>query len=312
MAEPLRQDECDSRLAHIFGDPTLQRRIFDSVVNGVTISDATVPDMPLLYVNPAFERMTGYASEEVLGRNCRFLQRNQSSQTEVVAIREAISNGREIRTVLQNFTKQGALFWNELYLSPIFNTSGLLTHYVGIQHDISDRVTLERRIAHMALHDDLTGLPNRYLMIDRLTQCVSHARRYQHVCAVLFVDLDNFKEINDQHGHDAGDLVLKIVADRLKLAARESDCAARVGGDEFVLVAADLMEQAEAFHVQRRIRAEVEQPVSLGEETVVPRSSIGVGIFPADGLSPERLLKAADLSMYREKQKRKETCLNLP
>ena len=282
----------------------LKRRVIESVSNGITISDAAAADMPLIYVNPAFEKMTGYRSEEVLGRNCRFLQQGDGGQTEIVAIRRAIQQQRELRTVLKNYTKLGTIFWNELYLSPVFNSREQLTHYVGIQNDITERVELERQLEHLALHDGLTELANRGLMLNRLQEGLDRAKRFGNLTALLFFDLDKFKEINDVFGHQWGDHLLKVVATRLKLTARDSDCAARVGGDEFVLVAPDIHHEAEATKLLRRLRSAIELPVAICGQEIVPRVSIGLGLGPRDGASAEEILKVADVAMYADKHAR--------
>lgn len=292
-------DEADRH--GLISELNLMRRVFESVANGVTISDATAPDMPLIYVNPAFERMTGYAREEVLGRNCRFLQRGETPAPELRTLREAIQRQSDVRTVLKNFTKHGVPFWNELCLSPVFDAEKRLTHYVGIQNDISHRVELQRQLEHMALHDNLTRLSNRSVVMDRLQESIKRAWRQGRMTALLFIDIDGFKAINARYGHDAGDQLLKTLGARLKMAVRESDCTARMGGDEFLLVASDLMEECEAEIIRLRLKERLEEPVMLCGEPVAPRVSIGVSVYPRDGSSAQLLLKAADISMYMEK-----------
>jgi diguanylate cyclase (GGDEF)-like protein/PAS domain S-box-containing protein len=284
----------------------LMQSVFESVANGISIADATTKDMPLIYVNPAFERMTGYSIGEVVGRNCRFLQRGETPQSELAAIRSAIERRRDLRTVLKNYTKDGNVFWNELYLSPVFDPHNRLTHYVGVQNDITARVELQRRIEHMALHDGLTGLANRTLAMDRLQESLNRARRFRRFTALLFIDLDGFKAINDRHGHDRGDELLQAVAANLRVAVRESDCAARIGGDEFLVIASDLLDLTEAEEMMDRIVAAIEGPVILSGKQFFPRASVGLSLYPRDGNSSEELLKAADSSMYLDKQARFE------
>jgi diguanylate cyclase (GGDEF)-like protein/PAS domain S-box-containing protein len=292
--------------AALLSELGLMRRVFESVVNGVSISDATAPDLPLIYVNPAFEKMTGYSSEDVLGRNCRFLQRGETSHAELATLRNAIRRGEDVRVVLKNYTKQGATFWNELYLSPVFDSANRLTHYVGIQNDITGRVELKRRMEYMALHDSLTDLANRSLAMDRLQQSLERARRHGTMTGVFFVDLDGFKAINDRYGHESGDELLRAVAARLRLAIRASDCAARVGGDEFVLIASDLSCEMEAEEMKARVLSRIEEPLILDTARITPRASVGVSMYPRNGDSPQELLRAADLSMYLQKRTRSE------
>lgn len=280
--------------------------VFDSVVNGVSIADATAEDLPLIYVNHAFETMTGYRSAEVIGKNCRFLQRGKTPPGELQAMRKAMKQQLALRTVLKNYTKQGTLFWNELYLSPVFDSEKRLTHYVGIQNDITARVDLKQKIEFLALHDSLTELANRSLMMDRLQQSLARSRRNGQLTAVLFIDLDGFKAINDRLGHDAGDELLRTVGARLRGAARATDCAARMGGDEFVLVVSDLVNSVEAEETVERVMSRLAEPIVLDGEYMVPRASVGLSVFPRDGTSPQELLRAADISMYLDKRARSE------
>ena len=280
----------------------LMLRVFESVVNGVSISDARLDDMPLVYVNPAFERMTGYSREEVLGRNCRFLQGDETGGRELAELRKALREHRQICTVLKNFTKEGAVFWNELHLSPVFDSEGRLTHYVGIQNDITNRVELKRQMEHMALHDSLTGLANRTLLMDRLQLSLERSRRQNLMTAVFFLDLDGFKAINDRHGHDGGDELLRMIAARIKRAVRDSDCVGRIGGDEFVIVLSDIHDVMEVSTIRKRVVAGIEEPVILNGMKIFPQTSIGWGFSPNDGTSPGELLKVADAMMYEHKR----------
>lgn len=299
----------DAELSHseMLARLSLMRRAFESLVNGVSIADATIDDLPLIYVNPAFEKMTGYSSDEVLGRNCRFLQRGETPPEELALLRRAIRHGEEVRVVLKNYTKDGAVFWNELYLSPVFDADGGLTHYVGIQNDITSRVELRQQLEHMALHDGLTGLANRALMMDRMREALSQAKRYRRMVALLFFDLDGFKDINDRYGHEAGDLLLKIVAAMLKRTLRDSDCAARLGGDEFVLLITNLLSEEEVWLIHNRLLLTLELPVMLDGHEIVSRASMGLSFYPADGDTAEQLLKSADQAMYRDKELRRES-----
>jgi diguanylate cyclase (GGDEF)-like protein/PAS domain S-box-containing protein len=282
------------------------RYVLAAVSNGVTVADATQPDLPLIYANPAFERMTGYMSEEVCGRNCRFLQGSDMRQPDLGTLRQALRDGTDVKTVLRNYRKDGTLFWNELYLSPIRNPAGRLTHYVGIQNDVTARVDLEMKLSHMAQHDMLTGLVNRALLMDRLEQMLLRASRTREIFAVLFLDLDNFKHINDMFGHEAGDEVLKVVAHRLREGTRAYDTAARMGGDEFVVVMDKLVDEHEAEAMMHRIAQDLEKPVLVAGQEFRPSASAGLAMFPCDGGTPEELLRAADTAMYVAKHLRKQ------
>jgi diguanylate cyclase (GGDEF)-like protein/PAS domain S-box-containing protein len=274
------------------------RQVFDSVANGITISDAGVAGLPLVYVNPAFETLTGYSLKEVQGKSCRLLQGRETTQAGLDVLRKALQERREVRTVLKNFRKDGTPFWNELYLSPLKDAAGQVTHYLGIQNDVTAKVEAEANLAHMAHHDMLTGLANRTLLMDRLEKTLLRARRSQRTAAVLFLDLDNFKCVNDIFGHDAGDSLLKVVAHRLASAVRAYETAARLGGDEFVVVLEDLADENEAQKIMERLIVELRKSIWLSQEEFNPSVSVGMAIFPRDGESPKELLRAADMSMY--------------
>ncbi len=278
------------------------RSILDSMSNGVSLSDATQPDMPLVYVNPAFERMTGYSAVEVCGRNCRFLQGPDNDQPGVEEVREAIRERRDLRVLLKNYRKDGTPFWNELYMSPVWSTSGELTHFVGFQNDVTARVESVEQIQHLAHHDALTGLANRAYLMERLEQALLKAERNGVSVAVLFFDLDRFKYVNDLFGHEAGDRLLQTVAERLLACTRKDEVVARIGGDEFVVVLEGIRDELQAVEVLRRLQHRLTQVYDLCGEPFHPSASIGMTLFPRDGESPSSLLKAADGRMYLAKQ----------
>jgi diguanylate cyclase (GGDEF)-like protein/PAS domain S-box-containing protein len=284
----------------------LSRTIFNSVSNGISISDATRTDLPLTYVNPAFERMTGYLAHEVSGRNCRFLQGNDHEQEGVAKIRRAIREEREERVLLKNYRKDGTPFWNELYLSPIRDVDGRLTHFVGIQNDVTAQVESALKLDYLAHHDALTGLANRGFLIAQLQQSLLRARRSGAAIAVLFFDLDNFKHVNDVLGHDTGDKLLQVVAERLKSEIRAAEVVARLGGDEFVVVLEDFSDERQPLEAMDRLARKVTEPVDLLGQIFHPSTSVGFSLFPQDGDTPEGLLKVADFKMYIAKYKARE------
>jgi diguanylate cyclase (GGDEF)-like protein/PAS domain S-box-containing protein len=274
------------------------RSIFGSVTNGITIADANIPDLPLTYVNAAFETMTGYSAAEACGRNCRYLQGSETDQVGIATVREAIREGRESRVVLRNYRKDGTLFWNELYMSPILDLDGNVTHFVGIQRDVTVEVESAQRLRHLANHDALTGVANRTLLMSQLKQTLARAQRGGLTAAVLFFDLDKFKQVNDVLGHDAGDRLLQVFADRLRSFVRAGETVARLGGDEFVVVLEDLSDQRHPAEVLQRLLSNLREPIDLFGTPIRPSASVGMALFPADGTTPEALIKAADMKMY--------------
>lgn len=418
-------------------------RIFEHAIKasdtGFTIVDAQLANSPIVYCNPAFERITGYSFKEIVGRNCRFLQRPGENIEELAALHAAMNNAESCQVLLRNYRKDGSLFWNELSVSPVQDAAGNVTHFIGMQSDVTQRVVAEQskreiesrfhalfdnsldgiayygldgrcvsanhaycemlgynvdellniryeditppewhafeqeivdlqlfkrgytdlyekeyirkdgsvfpvslratlhydsdgkpagrwgivrdiseykqviqqlrenesRMEYLAYHDILTQLPNRLLFQDRLSKALERARRHQRQFAVLLLDLDRFKNINDSLGHAVGDLFLQAISTRLAGVIRECDTAARIGGDEFVVVMEDFDEFSNITSVANKLLKVLAEPVNIGRHELYTTASIGISIFPDDGDSVETLIKAADAAMYRAKEKGK-------
>jgi diguanylate cyclase (GGDEF)-like protein/PAS domain S-box-containing protein len=285
--------------------PRVLERAVESTRTGVLITDPNQQDNPIVYANPAFERITGYSAEEALGRNCRFLQRHDRDQPALEEVRAAIQEGRECRVVVRNYRKDGALFWQELSISPVRDDQGNITHFVGIQDDVTERKLAEERLARQAVHDPLTDLPNRVLFMDRLRDAYSRAQRGEDkTIAVLFLDLDDFGGVNESLGYQAGDRVLASVAERAEECLREEDTAARFGGDEFLVLLDGIGGAEDAAKMAERILEALREPFEWGATKRYLTASIGVAMSrPASGdTQAEDLLRFAELSMYRSKR----------
>ena len=269
--------------------------------NGIMMTDAVSPQHPIIYVNPAFERITGYPANEVIGRNGRFLLGDALDQPALEIIRNALRSHKTGQAVVQCFRQDGSPFWNELSVAPVPDEHGATSHYVSIFDDVSERVSREHQLAHLATHDTLTGLANRMLLADRLDQAVTRSARNGTIAAVLLIDLDRFKQVNDSLGHAVGDSLLKAVAARLEDSVREGDTVARLGGDEFVLVLTELARQEDATAVARKLLALLTQPFELDGRELFVTPSIGVSFYPQDGADASSLLRLADLAMYQIK-----------
>ena len=256
-------------------------------------------------MNAAFSELTGYRAEEVLGHNCRLLQGPATDLRTVAELGAAVAAGRQIRTRMMNYRRDGVPWWNELQLSPVFDQRGSLTHYVGVQHDVTARVEAEARVLHLAYHDALTGLPNRERFRAALSDALERGRRTGSATALLFIDLVAFKQINDAHGRDVGDQVLREVAGRLRLALRSDDLLARQGGDEFLLLLADLptdLAPGIATRVAQDLLAALTAPFLASGSPDLVGASIGISLAPADAATPELLLRHVDVAMYVAKR----------
>jgi len=279
----------------------LRQHAVDATLDGILMVDATSPDHPIVYANPGFEKTTGYSIDEIIGRNCRFLQGPETDETALAEIRAALREQRPVQVILKNYRKDGTTFWNSLRIAPVRDEEGTLTHYVGIQTDISERIRYEEELAQRANYDALTGLPNRSLFFDRVQQALLAAQAANSRMAVAFVDLDHFKVFNDSIGHDAGDQVLKTVAVRLREHLLDNETLARFGGDEFVILFPhiDAIETIEAR--LKNAMKELKRPAMVAEQEVSIGASIGLAAYPIDAETAEKLISHADFAMYRAK-----------
>ena len=289
----------------------LRERAITATHNGIIVTDALAEDAPIVYVNHGFERITGYATEEVVGYNARFLQNDDYDQPALSELRDAVRENREWSGTFRNYRKDGVLFWNQHNVSPVYDEEGRVVNHIGVVNDVTERKELEDRLAHRALHDPLTDLPNRALFADRLGQALARggARRRNDRVAVLFADLDNFKYVNDSLGHEAGDRLLIGVADRIRSILRPADTVARLGGDEFAILLEEVVDTTEAVRVAERLAEELKSPFTLGETRQEVSVSLSVGITITGGPDaprnpkPESLLRHADLAMYEAKKR---------
>jgi diguanylate cyclase (GGDEF)-like protein/PAS domain S-box-containing protein len=286
----------------------LRQRAIESSFNAIVITNLTRPDHPIEYVNQAFERITGYSAKEVIGLGASFMVGDELEQPALKEIQLAMHERRPAHAVLRSYRKNGQVFWNEIYIAPVRNADGPTEHFVTIFNDITDAKNDAENVARQAHFDPLTELANRSLLQDRLNQAIAGSQRRNSGIAVAFIDLDNFKLINDSLGHDVGDELLKAVATRLQSCVRASDTVARLGGDEFVLLLTDQTNHGEGMiesHVTelvRKLLANVSEPLMLAGREIRMSCSIGVGMYPQDGEDAETLLKNADTAMYRAKE----------
>jgi diguanylate cyclase (GGDEF)-like protein/PAS domain S-box-containing protein len=278
------------------------RSLFTALEHGpiaVIITDAYAN---IQYVSPRFSEITGYAHADVLGRNLRILQASQISKFTYLEMWSALSNGHTWHGELLNHHKQGRAYWEDVHITPVKTLEGIVTNYVVVSADITERKMAEEQMKHLANFDPLTDLPNRSLVDDRLSQALAVAKRDKTLIALMFLDLDKFKPINDTFGHDVGDLVLKEVARRMLDCVRASDTIGRIGGDEFVVLLPTLDSDQHAVLVAEKIRHALNQPFELAGQELHISSSIGVALYPEHGEEGKTLVKNADCAMYCAKE----------
>ena len=301
----LKQDINDSnlQLEKIEQALLLREQALVSSSNGIMITRSDKDDHSIVYVNPAFVRITGYSADEVIGREGRFLVRDDLAQPDLEEIRAALREKREGRALLRNYRKDGTQFWNELHISPVKDASGAATtHFVSVINDVSERVNYQKELEYQATHDSLTGLANRSLLNDRIDHAIAWAKRQEFSVGLMLLDLDHFKLINDGSGHSAGDTVLKEVAQRLSRCVRETDTVARLGGDEFVIVLTDLPETDDVDVIAEKVLNALSKPFEVDGHDMLVTASIGISLYPRDGDNGETLLRYADIAMYRVKE----------
>jgi diguanylate cyclase (GGDEF)-like protein/PAS domain S-box-containing protein len=285
----LRETEEELRLAD---------KVFANSVESIVITGA---DQRILRVNPAFTAVTGYRPEEVIGRYPSILRSGRHDAAFFRAMRDAIENQGFWQGEIWNRRKDGKIIPQWLSVSAVRDGQGRLTHYVGVFTDITERKAQEARIAFLAHHDPLTALPNRSLMVERLERRTLRSQRDRSRFALLFLDLDHFKHINDSLGHAVGDKLLKEIAGRLTHCVRSSDSVGRLGGDEFLILLAELADAADAGNVAEKIIEQMAPPFELEGHRLSTSISIGIAIYPGDGKDSDTLMKNADTAMYHAK-----------
>jgi diguanylate cyclase (GGDEF)-like protein/PAS domain S-box-containing protein len=280
--------------------------LLDAIGDGIVSTDRSGN---VTYLNPAAERMTGWSREEASGRAVSEvfpLFHDGTREPMANPIHSAIQDNKALVLVRNAVLvrRDGLARAIEDSTAPIRDEHGRVIGAVMVFRDVSLGRTLERELSHLAQHDPLTDLPNRALLHDRLTQALSLARRKGSLVAVLFLDLDQFKFVNDSLGHAVGDKLLQEVAKRLTGAVRESDTVSRRGGDEFVVVLADVEHAASAGRRAGRIHAVLSAPHRIADRDLHANVSIGISMFPHDALNAEALINCADTAMYGAKKNR--------
>lgn len=274
--------------------------LFDSNPMAIMVTDR---NNRIIAVNPGFSRLTGYGAEEAVGQTPSLLKSGRHDAVFYRAMWEALRDRGEWTGEIWDRRKDGSFYpkWAHIKVVPGRGEEGQPEGYVACFTDISAHQETENRIRAQAYHDALTGLPNRLLLRDRLEHALANAQRMKHTLAVLYIDLDNFKNINDSLGHAAGDQLLSAVAERLRASVRDMDTVARLGGDEFVVVLENLDDEAAAAAVAVKIHQSLAQPITVECQPLQAAASIGIALYPDDGDTADSLMRNADTAMYQAK-----------
>jgi diguanylate cyclase (GGDEF)-like protein/PAS domain S-box-containing protein len=276
----------------------------EQTADSVVITDR---DGRIEYVNAAFEAATGFSRAEAIGQNPRLVRSGRHDQEFYRQLWETILAGRPYRNVIINRKRDGSLYHEEKTITPIKDETGRITHFVSTGKDITQRMQAQERLQYLAYHDVLTELPNRALFMDRLEHALSRTTRGLSRLALLFLDVDRFKVINDTLGHDVGDRLLQTVARRLKESVRDVDTVARVSGDEFAILLEDVDAMDDLTAIARKLLEAFARPFEMPHRELFVTTSIGVSVFPNDGRDALTLLKNADTAMYRAKEAGRNT-----
>jgi diguanylate cyclase (GGDEF)-like protein/PAS domain S-box-containing protein len=257
----------------------------------------------IVYVNPAFVTMTGYAVDEIKGRSLFDFRSSRHNKAFFKQIWRTLEEKGHWSGEVWGRRKSGETYPALHTISSVFNSSGRVTHYVSMFCDITALKRQQANMGYLAYHDSLTGLPNRMMLIDRLEHALRSHLRNKMQLAVLFIDLDGFKAINDTLGHAIGDQLLQVTAKRFQSLLRSGDTVARLGGDEFVIVAESCRSREGIVRIAEKLIATIAAPLHLDGHELEVRGSIGIAVAPQDGQDTERIMAAADQAMYRVKTK---------
>lgn len=298
------QADIETKQIRIEGDARalkIASRVFETAREGIMVTD---PDNRIVAVNRSFTDITGYTEEDVLGETPKVISSGRHTAGFYAAIWEALDKTGQWRGEIWNRAKSGHVYLEQLSISVSRNEQGDVINYIATFSDVTDKKRTEEQLRYLAEYDDLTGLPNRRLLMDRVAQTIARAKRHEVRCfSLMFIDIDRFKNINDSLGHSMGDLVLQEVAQRLQGAVREVDTVSRIGGDEFVVLVAGrgsdiVISAANSAH---RILKIVSEPIQEMDLDLVVTPSIGIVSYPADGDNFEMLLRNADAALYHAK-----------
>ncbi len=297
MAEAIERDIAEH--LRVQDQLRLAASVFTHAREGITITDA---QGTIIDTNDAFSQITGYSRDEAVGKNPRILKSGRQNTEYYATMWHQLTEQGHWYGEIWNRRKSGEVYAEMITISAVKDTDGRTQNYVALFNDITPIKQHQQQLERIAHYDALTGLPNRVLLADRMEQAMIHSLRRNHAMAVLFIDLDGFKAVNDTHGHEVGDELLITVSQRMKTALREGDTLARIGGDEFVAVLVDLEQPQDYELVLERLLIAASDAVIVGEAVLHVSASIGVTLYPQDGADADQLMRHADHAMYQAKQ----------
>ncbi len=292
-------EQRDQALAKSRRTLQLAERVIESSFEGIMVTDK---DVCIEFVNPAFTQLTGYTAEEVIGRSPDLLSSGRHDSEFYRRMWNSLETHGYWRGEIWNRRKTGELYLELLTITAITDDDGNTTHYAGLFTDITQNRRNEEQIRQLAYYDALTGVPNRRLLEDRLEHAIRHAHRKEMLLAVMFMDLDRFKEVNDTLGHAVGDDLLLKFTTRVKDCLREDDTLARLGGDEFIVLLPEMERLSDVFAVADRLIEANKRPYQINGNQINVGSSIGISLYPEDGTTVQELINGADIAMYRAKR----------
>ncbi len=272
----------------------------EKVADSIFITDA---NGVIEYINAAFENITGFSRTEVIGNTPRVIKSGKHDVQFYQQVWNTLLKGEVYRNVFINRRKDGRLYHEAVTITPLSDENGKITHYISSGKDITESIHSQERLHHLAHHDVLTGLPNRILFVDRLKHALKRAEKRKRTVAILFLDMDRFKLVNDTLGHEAGDKLLRAMASRLLACVREGDTVARFGGDEFVGFLNDVATQQDVVLIVDKLLDALTPPFMIDGHELFISGSIGISLYPDNGTDTQTLMKNADIAMYRAKQR---------
>jgi diguanylate cyclase (GGDEF)-like protein/PAS domain S-box-containing protein len=293
----LQSDKSDKSSA--LSSEALLHYALAGAANAVMIADASPR---IVWVNEAFSRLCGYAPHELLGNSPNILNSGMQSKSFYALLWQTILSGKAWRGIITDRRKDGSLYTVDETITPLMNEQGVITHYIAIQQDMTLRGPEQEKDRFLAYHDVLTGLPNRAHFDETLKQAMLLSADTKDMVALMFLDLDKFKPVNDFFGHDTGDQLLQAVGQRLLSAIRKSDTVARLGGDEFAILLQGVHSKEIVVTLASKLVYSIAQPFVIGDRKLEIGISIGIAMFPVDSEIQEELTKKADEAMYAAKQ----------